>query len=123
MTITVDTFFSWPVAGWFAAGALTVAFVWLATARVQIIWQRVFLRAAVIALCFAPLPALQMFAEGALPGSVAITPLWYALFWSLWHGAIVAAIVTLFIWVVMAYLLWVAGMSISYFVRVRARRT
>ena len=102
---------------WFSAGALVVALVWLATARVQVFWQRVFFRAAAIALCFAPLPALEMFTEAAMAGYVAIVPLWYVLFWTIAHGAFLGLAIALIVWLVAAYLLWVVGMSIHRLLR------
>jgi hypothetical protein len=61
MTITVDNLYSWPVALWLGVSALVISAVWLTTARGHVIWQRVFCRAGVIALCLTPLPALDMF--------------------------------------------------------------
>ena len=117
MTITADNFFSCPVALWLGAGAIIVILVCLATVRVHVMWQRVFFRTAVIALCFVPLPALEMFTEVAVAGSVAIVPLWYVLFWSIAHGAFLGLAVALIVWLVAAYLLWVVGMSIHRFLR------
>ncbi len=117
MTITADNFFSWPVALWFGAGVLVVVTVWLATVRTPVVWQRVFFRTATIALCFVPLPALEMFTEAAMAGHVAVVPLWYVLFWSIAHRAFLGLAVAFVVWLVAAYLLWVAGMSIHHLFR------
>ncbi len=114
MTVTAENFFSWPVAAWLTAGAVIVATAWLATSRMQVTWQRVFVRAAVFTLCFTPLPALELFTEAALAGHLAIIPLWYALFWAITHGAVVATAAALMAWLILAYFLWVGGMSVSH---------
>lgn len=112
MTITADNVFSWPVTLWFGASVIIIAVMWLASVRVQVIWQRVFLRAAVIALCFTPLPALEMFTEAAMGGFIAVVPLWYALFWSITHASVLGVVLAFSVWLVVAYVVWVAGMSI-----------
>ena len=111
MVITADNFLSWQVAVWFAAASLVVALAWLVTRRVQPMWLRVFFRAAVVALCFAPLPHLVMFMEeGAKAGVLVVTPLWYALFRSVAEGALLGVGVVVILWLVFTYFLWVAGM-------------
>jgi hypothetical protein len=115
MTITSDNFFSWPVAVWFGAGAISIALAWFLTARAQVMWQqRVFFRAAVIALCFTPLPALEMFTEAAMGGRIAIIPLWYVLLHSFLHGVLLVALVALIPWLVVTYVFWVARMSMHH---------
>ena len=117
MTITADSILSWPVALWFCVGVVIVVTAWRLSMHVRVMWQRVFFRVGVIALCFAPLPDPQMFTEAAMAGYVAVIPFWYALFWSIAHGAVLGVAVTLILWVVITYLLWVAGMSIHHLFR------
>jgi hypothetical protein len=112
MTITSANLFSWPVAVWLGVSALVIAAVWLTTARVRAMWQRVFCRAGVIALCLTPLPALEMFTEAAVGGFVAVVPLWYALFWSITHASVLGVVFAFIVWLGVAYVVWVAGMSI-----------
>ena len=110
MTITAENLFSWPVAAWLGISAVAIAAAWLTTARVRVMWQRVFCRAGVIALCLTPLPALEMFTEAAMGGFVAVVPLWYALFWSITHASVPGVIFAFIVWLVVAYVVWVAGM-------------
>ena len=112
MNITAENFFSWPVALWLGISALVIATVWLTTSRVRVMWQRVFCRAGVIALCLTPLPALEMFTEAAMGGLVAVVPLWYALLWSIMHASVLGVVFVFVVWLVVAYVVWVAGMSI-----------
>jgi hypothetical protein len=112
MTITAEHLFSWPVALWLAVSALVIAVVCLAAARTRAVWQRIFCRAAVIALCLTPVPALAMFTEAAMAGHAAVVPLWYVLFWSIVHASVLGAVLALVVWLVVASLFWVAGMSI-----------
>ena len=113
MAITADNFFSWQVAAWLAAASVVVALAWLVTRRIQAMWLRVFFRAAVVALCFVPLPHLLMFMEeGAKAGVLVVTPLWYALYRSVADGALLGTGVVVILWLVVTYFLWVAGMSI-----------
>ena len=114
MTIGAHNFFSWQVAAWFAGGSVIVAVCWVFAARMQVMWQRVFLRAGIIALCFAPLPAVEMFTEAARAGHFMIVPLWYALFWSITSGALLGGIIDLILWLVIAYFLLVIGMCIHH---------
>lgn len=113
MVISADNLFSFPVVAWLAAAIVVVIVAWLLTVRVQTMWLRVFVRAAVVTFCFAPLPHLLMFMEeGGKAGGWIITPLWYALFRSIADGAFWGVGVVLISWVVVTYFLWVAGMSI-----------
>lgn len=122
MTISAENLFTWPVGLWLVIGGSIVTLIWLATMRVHIIWQRVFFRTAIIALCFTPLPTLEMFTEAAMAGTIVIVPLWYVLFWSIIHGNTFVFGVSFVIWLVVSYFLWVAGMSIHQFV-VRPQHT
>ena len=117
MTISADNFLSWPVVLWFCLGAIIVAAVWLATKGVQVMWRRVFFRAAVVALCFAPLPSLEMFGEGAMGGYIAVVPLWCVLFWSITDGVIGGVAFAIILWLFATYLFWVVGMSIHHLFR------
>jgi hypothetical protein len=112
MTITADNLYSWPVAVWLGGSGLIITAVWLTTARGHVVWQRVFYRAGAIALCLTPLPALEMFTEAAIGGFVAVVPLWYALLWSVTHTSVLGAVFALIVWLVVAYVIWVAGMLI-----------
>ena len=115
MAISADNFFSWQVAAWFAAAGVVVTLAWLVTRRVPAMWLRVFVRAACIALCFAPLPHVLMFTEeGAKSGAWMITPLWYALFRSVIDGAFLGSGIVVILWLMPTYFLWVAGMSIHH---------
>ncbi len=111
VTITAENLFSWPVAVWLGVSALIITAVWLTTRHVRVMWQRSFCRAAVIALCLTPLPALEMFTEAAMGGLVAVVPLWYALFWSITHLSVLGVILVFVAWLVVTYVVWVAGMS------------
>ena len=113
MTITADNFFSWPVAAWFAVGMMLAVTAWRLMVRMDVMWQRVFFRAGVIALCFVPLPHLLMFAEeGAKAGILVITPLWYALFRSIAEGALLGVGFVLILWLIITYFVWVLGMCL-----------
>lgn len=118
MIITADNFFSLQVAAWLATAGMVVALAWRMARRVQPMWLRVFVRAAVVTLCFAPLPNILMFTEeGAKAGILIITPLWYALFSVLAKGTVVGTVIVLFLWLVATYFFWVVGMSVHHLFR------
>lgn len=113
MVITADNFLSLQVAAWLVTASAVVALLWRLARRVQPMWLRVFVRAAVITLCFVPLPHILMFTEeGARAGILIVTPLWYALFRAIADGIFPGAGVVLLFWLIATYFLWVAGMSI-----------
>ncbi len=114
MTITSENFFSWQVSVWLGASGIIIAAVWFATARVRVVWQRVFFRAAMMALCFTPVPALQMFIEIPMTGYWAVVPLWYVLFWSITHGTLFGVFVAFSVWLIVTDVFWVAGLSFHH---------
>src|SRR5712671_154376 len=67
-------------------------------------------------LLFWTFPALEMFTQ-TISRSVAVVPLWYALFCSIRHAALLGTGVVLLFWLISTYFLWVAGMSIHQLFR------
>ena len=110
MTITSDHMYSWPVALWLLVGIALSVVTWRLTGRVKVVWQRAFLRACVIALCFTPTPSPGVF---ALTDPIGIIPVWSVLFWAVTSGTLVALGIAFIEWLVATYLLWVAGMSVQ----------
>jgi hypothetical protein len=114
MVITAENIFSWPVTIWLAVALLAVAVIWRWTRRVRVPWQRAFLRAGMLALCFTPLPSIGVF---ALVDPVGVIPLWWVLASVIREGALLGLALALVIWLVASYALWVAGMAIHHLLR------
>jgi hypothetical protein len=112
MTISSENIFSWQATLWILGGAHIVAATWSVTVREKPVWKRIFVRAAAIAFCFIPLPHPEMFTMAGAAGYVAVIPLWYVLPISLLLPSIPLLVICLSVWLVAAYVFWVAGMSI-----------
>ena len=116
MVITAQNIWSWPVALWLVLGVAVVVAVWRVSKLIRVAWQSTFFRAAAVALCFTPLPSPGVF---ALTDPIGIIPLWWVLLSAIREGALLASALVLLAWLVAAYFLWVAGMSIHHVFRRR----
>ena len=113
--ITSDTLLSWPMAAWLIIGVAVFVAAWRITRGVGIMWQRVLLRAGVLALVFTP----SWFITGEMltaefPVRAPLVPAWYLVVRAVTDGApgyLLCAVVPVGI---ATYLLWVGGMSVHH---------
>ncbi len=117
MEITWNTLLSWRMAAWFIIGFAVCWAAWKLTRQVDIMWQRVFLRSAVLALTFTPsfLITAEML-TAFVPGRAPVVPAWYLVVRAVTHqapGHLICALIPVSI---ATYLLWVAGMSLHHLI-------
>jgi len=113
--ITFDTLLSWRMAAWLGGGVAAFVLTWMITRRVQILWQRVLLRAGALALAFTPSWYItgQML-TAMIPVPPPLVPAWYLVVLAVSEGAPGYLLLAGIPIAIATYVLWVGGMSVHH---------
>ena len=104
------------MAAWLVVGVAVCAVAWRITRRIGIMWQRVLLRAFVLALAFTPSRFItgEMLTAEFGAGPAPLVPAWYLVVRAVTDmspGFLICAAIPV---AVSTYLLWVGGMSLHH---------